>query len=116
MEINNLDYIASSKTSIGYVRGGLTYTQAYTDADSKTAIADAAAIAIGEQTVAATVTHSLVQKSQQSVNSYGSAVAYAYGSAAKRIEDSYAISASRYHSTSFSGHITATSSFLSYRF
>ena len=115
MEINNLDYMASSETSIGSVWGGLAYTQSYTGADSKTAIADAAAIAIGEQTIAATVTHSLVQKSHQSLNSYGSAVAYAYGSAAGRIEDSYAVSASRYHSTTFLGHITATSSFLSYR-
>ena len=119
MEINNLDYVGkhtgSSASYSGQLYGrGIAHTYAHTNAGPGLGLADAAALAAGQESLALAVTHALAQESQHSQSSYGNAAAYAYGIGAKRMKDSYAISSSRYRATAFSGRITATSSFSSH--
>lgn len=115
MKINNLDYAITFDTdSDRLYAAGSADTYAYTSAGPGAGLADAAGYAVGQSTLAMTFTHALAQESQRAQNSYGSAVAYAYGASAKRIEESYAASASRYRSASNFSRIVATSSFSSH--
>lgn len=116
MKINDLDYAIISDVDSGRLyAAGSADTYAYTFAGPGAGLADASGYAVGQDTLVMIVAYALAQESQRTQNSYGSAAAYAYGASAKHIEDSYAASASRYRSTSNFGHITATSSFSSYR-